>query len=397
MNNTSKKVLPNILFVNNRYFPVQKGGAEYSIRLLAEYHVKCGGKAAILTLSDVDKMYEVDEVKVYGVGCVSYWKFECAEELGSLTKLMKVNRQFREVFPDICMRSKISRIIKSFSADVVIVNNFVGLGGFSIPKVPSVKYIYMPRDYYPICTASNYECAKQCVKCKMMMQVKCHSVKKYDDYWSTSDTFAEALSLKTGFNFVNMRNPIELIGEDDFVGRVLEKKNLTVGYIGRLSENKGVGFLLDAASSYSEISTLNITMYIAGDYSNELGRKLIEKAKMLNTKKFKVVFLGFIEQSEYFKKIDINCFTPVWEEPFGRTVLEAAVRGIPSIVDARGGLKELATSGLAIPIKARTLVGFADALNLLMDNYHYISREAMKSARIYSVESIHQNMMAKLS
>ena len=51
---------------------------------------------------------------------------------------------------------------------------------------------------------------------------------------------------------------------------------------------------------------------------------------------------------DYFEKSSIAVACSRWEEPFGRTSLEAASRGCAVIISNRGGLPETITNGVIL-------------------------------------------------
>ena len=60
---------------------------------------------------------------------------------------------------------------------------------------------------------------------------------------------------------------------------------------------------------------------------------------------------GFKKHSyilNYLKKVSISVVCSRWEEPFGRTSLEAASRGCAVIISNRGGLPETITNGVIL-------------------------------------------------
>ena len=62
-------------------------------------------------------------------------------------------------------------------------------------------------------------------------------------------------------------------------------------------------------------------------------------------KKSAARFLGWIEPSKAYKQADIVIVPSLWEEPFGRTAIEAMSYGIPVIASNIGGLKNIVIDG----------------------------------------------------
>ena len=61
--------------------------------------------------------------------------------------------------------------------------------------------------------------------------------------------------------------------------------------------------------------------------------------------------LGFLQHKDVlniYKKTSIAVVCSRWEEPFGRTSLEASSRGCAVIISDRGGLPETITNGIII-------------------------------------------------
>ena len=80
---------------------------------------------------------------------------------------------------------------------------------------------------------------------------------------------------------------------------------------------------------------------VIGDESRE---KLSFLHKNLNIK-------GFLKHNsvlDVFKKTSISVVCSRWEEPFGRTSLEAASCGCAVIITRRGGLPETITNGIIV-------------------------------------------------
>jgi len=117
------------------------------------------------------------------------------------------------------------------------------------------------------------------------------------------------------------------------------KKNI-ITFVGKLNKSKGYDIFGRAI-----IKILNRhkkwTSIVVGDEPRD---KLQFNHKKLNT-------LGFIRHNEVlniYKKSSIAVICSRWEEPFGRTSLEAAANGCAVIISNRGGLKETITNGIIL-------------------------------------------------
>ena len=120
----------------------------------------------------------------------------------------------------------------------------------------------------------------------------------------------------------------------------LSKKDKVITFVGKLNAAKGYdlfgGAILKILNKHK-----NWSAKVIGDEPRE---KLIFKHKNLN-------ILGFKEHNKVLKileKTSIAVACSRWEEPFGRTSLEAASRGCAVIISDRGGLKETITDAIIL-------------------------------------------------
>ena len=134
-----------------------------------------------------------------------------------------------------------------------------------------------------------------------------------------------------------------------------EKKNI-ISFVGKLNRAKGYDIfgntiikILDKHPSWS-----------AKVYGDEPREQLIFKHKNLK-------ILGFRDNKiilEDLKKISISVICSRWEEPFGRTSLEASSRGSAVIISNKGGLPE--TTSEAIILKNLTVKSLYNSINKLI-------------------------------
>ena len=120
----------------------------------------------------------------------------------------------------------------------------------------------------------------------------------------------------------------------------ITKKDNVITFVGKLNSAKGYdlfgGAVLKILNKHK-----NWSAKVIGDEPRE---KLIFKHKNLN-------ILGFQEHKKVLKileKTSIAVACSRWQEPFGRTSLEAASRGCAVIISDRGGLKETITDAIIL-------------------------------------------------
>ncbi len=138
----------------------------------------------------------------------------------------------------------------------------------------------------------------------------------------------------------------------------IRKKLKLVTFVGKLNTAKGYDLfgkaivkILDKHTDWSSI--------VIGDEPRE---KLV-----FNHKNLKIMgFQNHEKVLDIFKKTSIAVACSRWEEPFGRTSLEASSRGCAVIISNRGGLPETITNGIIV--RNLNVKNIYDAINKLIIN-----------------------------
>ena len=117
-----------------------------------------------------------------------------------------------------------------------------------------------------------------------------------------------------------------------------EDRPHAVGYLGRLSTDKGVDVLARAVAGVPGAPPL----LLAGDtrYVPAQSAQVVDEA--LGTLGDRAVRLGHVPPAELFAKIAVVAFPSVWAEPFGLVVAEAMAAGVPFVISDAGALPEVA-------------------------------------------------------
>ena len=154
----------------------------------------------------------------------------------------------------------------------------------------------------------------------------------FNSTWS-KNRFIEGLE-----NFYCSSPKLEVINQSTNKPKIdFTKKDKLITFVGKLNSAKGYdlfgGAILRILKKHNDWNAL-----VIGDEPRE---KLIFKHKNLH-------LLGFQSHKKVLKileKTSIAVACSRWQEPFGRTSLEASSRGCAVIISDRGGLKETITNG----------------------------------------------------
>jgi len=164
------------------------------------------------------------------------------------------------------------------------------------------------------------------------------------------------------------------------------KKNI-ITFVGKLNKSKGYDIFGRAI-----IKILNRhkkwTSIVVGDEPRD---KLQFNHKKLNT-------LGFIRHNEVlniYKKSSIAVICSRWEEPFGRTSLEAAANGCAVIISNRGGLKETITNGIILK-KLNHINLFKEIENLIKNKKKRTKLQQLSLKNFYLTHSYISKLIDKI-
>jgi glycogen synthase len=338
----------NILMVNTLYYPTKVGGAEVSVQLLAEGLVKKSHKVTILCFHDNNKDVGLKEYHINGVDVISlpwsnvYWPFNKGPNKKNIIK--KIFFQLNEYY-NIKLWTNIISIIKKVNPDVVHTHNIFGFSPviWTAAKRENKPVIHTTRDYYlfnPNCilfkNGKNQNPSDIIIK--LIGIPKKWATRSVDSFVSISN-FVSKLHLEYSYfpkasshviyNAVNEIKRVPASVKTNF-------NQFVVGYLGKISEEKGIEEYLKMASLLHSRDA-SISFKVAGS--------ITEEKKEFYVKKFNcdfVEFLGFTKPEDFFSKIDVLAICVLWNEPFGRTVIESTLTyGIPVVGFPNGGIAEV--------------------------------------------------------
>lgn len=131
-----------------------------------------------------------------------------------------------------------------------------------------------------------------------------------------------------------------------------------VAYAGRISPEKGINTLLEAARQ------TELHVCLAGDYSQVL--EIVKKAPQ------NVQFIGHMNRGqldEFYRNARFSAVPSVWFEAFGLVAAEAMSYGLPVIASKIGGLVEIIDDGVTGSLfEAGNAKELADKMKLLWKN-----------------------------
>jgi glycosyltransferase involved in cell wall biosynthesis len=161
-------------------------------------------------------------------------------------------------------------------------------------------------------------------------------------------------------------------------------------FIGRLTNLKGVRYLIEAIPKAAGKLGRSLTLTVAGD-----GPARLELERFSRRQEVTSIFTGWIDavqKSELMRRTDLLAVPSVWPEPFGLVGIEAGSLGVPAVGYSVGGVAEWlipGQSGELAPGDPPTVDGLSDAIvRALADPAHYaeLCLGAWEKSRSFSLD-----------
>lgn len=325
-----------VLIVNTLYHPHKIGGAEVSVQLLAEGLVAAGHYVRVVSLHD-QKLKKIEKINGVEISYLplfnKYWPYSNYIP----TKLEKLVWHILDTY-NLVMAKRVEQEIVEFKPDIVHTNNLAGFSVSVWDRISSLKLplVHTTRDYYlfhPNSTLykNNKNQNPEDISIKLLSFFKKNAAKKVQYYIGIS-RFIKNFHLDNGF--FNKKKSTFIYNGVEFIEK--EKKitvRKKVGYIGRLTKDKGFDKYCEIARNNSE----RFDFVAAGRFQNDTeGLELRNKAEISN-----VEILGFVDFKEFLKLVDAIVLPIQWNEPFGRVIVESALAGVEVYSNKVGGISEL--------------------------------------------------------
>ncbi|GGJ78218.1 glycosyltransferase family 4 protein [Deinococcus aquiradiocola] len=326
-----------ILIFNTLFYPNEIGGAEISVKELAIQYENLGHEVFIVSIGKKHEKYDYEGIKCYTIPHNNlYWSIDSKKYDRKIRYIWHLVENF-----NLLQFFSVMRIVNAIRPDIIHANNTAGFSIFIpiVSKILGIKSIKTLRDYYDICLSgtrfkNGSKCEITCKECLVANTPKRMSLKLYDSITSISQSMADIFQSE-GFGRISIvyngisKNHTELFYIRD------PEKNLNFGFIGRDSPEKGLNLLIESFIELSKIKQ-SIELTVAGNNGD----------KYRSYKYENISFLGYIEKEDFYKEIDMLVVPSLWDEPFGRVIIEASLRGIPVIVSKNGASRELLKLGV---------------------------------------------------
>ncbi|GAA0753141.1 glycosyltransferase family 4 protein [Clostridium sartagoforme] len=338
-----------ILVVNSFYYPNMLGGTEHSVKLLAEGLREQGHDLAIYCIDNFQKDIKKDvinDIVVYR-GKAGLFNIEkMVKKNGNLKS--KIKNKIIELRNYTALR-EFNFVLGDFSPDVVHTNNLFGISPlfWKICKKKNIKIVHTLRDYWLLSPTCSLEIEKKkSIFIKLTLVIYRYYFRrqtKYVDIVTAPSQFTLNKFIDKGYfkysikEHINNSIKIDISDTKEIIEEKRRKKDSIIKFlfVGSLYEIKGVKNLLYV---FNKIDNSNIRLNICGD--GEL-KPLVENYCLNDDR---ILYKGKLNSEELkieFINNDVLIIPSIWDEPFGRVVIEANQYGLPVIGSNKGGIFEI--------------------------------------------------------
>lgn len=334
-----------ILFLHSLYAPHVGGGAEIVVRQLAEGLQGRGHQLAVLATGPESGLHEelVGGVRIYRAGLFNfYWHFTQQRR----NPLLRLGWHYRDRYNS-GMRTYVREVIERERPDVVVCHNLTGwsISAWDEISAAGIPIVQVLHDLYLLCPKDTMfnkgrSCERQCGICSAFRQKHAAASTQIAAVIGVSGFILDRISSHGYFGQASrhvVHNSVTLEDAPSAAPRQSHSGLLRFGFIGTLSENKGVGWLIEQFQALS----INATLEIAGR------GKLDDEARFkAMADPAKVRFVGYQSAEHFMRTIDVLVVPSIWDEPFGLVAVEGGAHHLPVIATSRGGLPEIIQDNL---------------------------------------------------
>lgn len=365
-----------ILLVNTFYYPEVKGGAEYSVKKLAEGLQADGNDVVVLASGSYDNDEIIDGIRVLRR------KFNSIYHSYGNVKKNIITMFFHRIldFWNPTNRGIIKKVIKEEKPDIVHTNNIYEITPvvWKIAKENGIQTVHTIRDYYLMCfktsllKKNNVICNNPNVGCRAYQHIN----RKFTNYVDVLTAPSKMMIKEVeNLNFFRKAQHIAVYNACEFdresveinCNRVREKDNVTFVYLGGFHEHKGIDTLLEA---FGSLENSNARLIFAGKGDKT---EIIKEAAIKDSR---IHYAGFLNESqitELLNKCDVLVCPSLWNEPFGRVILDAYKSGLPVIASKVGALPEIVQEGkTGILVKAGDSEELKAAMKCFIDDDSFL-------------------------
>jgi glycosyltransferase involved in cell wall biosynthesis len=384
-----------ILMVAGSYPPHVRGGGEISTKLLAEGLAGLGCDVRVLACGPARQLAGENGVAVERVPSPNlYWNFETRQ--GPLRKFgwhLLENWNPRA-------RRQVAAAIDGHRPDLALTSSLENFGAeaWVAAEAAGVPAVHVLRSFYVLCWRGSAfkrgrNCDGGCFDCRALSLGRRRATSKVSGVVGISRHVLDQHLERGLFPAARPTVIANPAGADAAPCAKGRGAPVRFGYLGVLSPNKGLELL---ARAWKQRRPGGSKLLIAGRgdpaYQGRLQEEFGGSAE----------WRGWVESRKFLEEVDFLVVPSVWNEPFGRIVVEAFAAGVPVIASDTGGLPELIDVGMnGFLFRRNDAAGLAETMEraaALPDaRYRAMSQAALDGSAGYTADAIARRYLAFLN
>lgn len=334
----------NILFLSSLYTPHIGGGAEIILQRTAEGLARRGCRVSVLVTGPDAGLSEesLNRVRVYRAGLRNFYWHYTDQRHG---RLLRLGWHLRDRY-NAAMRDYVRQVIEREKPDLVVCHNLTGwsVSAWDEISAAGLPIVQVLHDFYLLCPSSTMfkngrACQGQCGRCARFRRGHGQRSAQVASVVGVSRFMLETLQGQGYFQGARSDvvynaspfTPPPLKAVSLSAGHV-KKTPLRFGYMGTLSEPKGLRWLIEQFQQLPFDATLQIAG--SGQTEDETRFKALVRSPRIR-------FVGYQTPQAFYSQIDVAIVPSLWNEPFGMVAVEACAHGVPVIASRMGGLPEI--------------------------------------------------------
>lgn len=319
-----------LLIVNSFYYPNVIGGAEISTKLLAE-DMNSEFTVCVLTTGKQRNglvVEKINNVEIWRLPNFNLYWAGIYKKRNVFLKLMWHMINAFNPFQNYLLK----KTIKKINPDLIHTQNLLGIGT-SVWRVAfklSIPVLHTLRDY------SLFNPVTNDILNRLLSKINRKRAKYVNEVVGISNFIIQAHQRKHFFEHTQSHIIYNIVHTTGCVSIEKKKTSLTVGYFGQLEEIKGIHVFINAVKvlDHSVIDKI----IICGKGKQE------EKIKKFSLTDNRVEYLSKVSNEkvqELMSQCDLTIVPSVWDEPFGRVIIESYSQGTPVLASRVGGIPEI--------------------------------------------------------
>ncbi|MBB4372553.1 glycosyltransferase involved in cell wall biosynthesis [Bradyrhizobium sp. cir1] len=323
--------------------PKVVGGAETFVRRLAETLVGQNDSVEVIRAASVSNqpMESCNGIDVYSAPVHNIYFPFAKQHSAPVRGIWHAIEDWQQMSEIVAAR------IKAFKPDILHSNNLSGLttAVWRTAAELGIPVLHTLHDYYLTCPrcsrfSDGHACEASCMSCQLLTFRRRGATRHLDAVVGVSQRILDihtrlGLFTQTPLKIVIRNASTADVGSEE---TAMVDGTVTLGFIGRLTEEKGIYNLVRAVAT---IPPERIRLVIAGHASESQRKQIKELAPNA-----RIEFLGFVQPKQFYEQVNVVVVPSVWEDPSPLVVADAQAACKPLLGTPFGGIQEAIKPGL---------------------------------------------------